>query len=108
MINERMLTDDCITIGKESIVTNLINELSKNGFNSKIEKDFSEYFSCFTIQSKNERNFSDYQPHHTDLFDWKFGDKFKEKRKFLNPCTPRFKIQKSTEEMDILDANHHK
>jgi hypothetical protein len=33
-----------------------------------------------------------------------FGEEVKGKRNFLTPGTPRFKIQRSTVNMDVLDA----
>jgi hypothetical protein len=43
-----------------------------------------------------------------DLFDSKFEDEIKEKRKFLNHSTMSFEIQKSTINMDVLDEYYQR
>jgi hypothetical protein len=41
--------DDCLIIGKESSVSNLLEELKKHEFNLKIEKCVVEYLSCCIV-----------------------------------------------------------
>jgi hypothetical protein len=41
--------DDRLIIGKESSISNLIEELKKRKFNLKIEKDVVEYLSCHIV-----------------------------------------------------------
>jgi hypothetical protein len=55
--------DDCIIIGKESSVSNLIIELKKHEFSLKIEKDVVEHLSCCIVESKNETKLTMIQPH---------------------------------------------
>jgi hypothetical protein len=38
--------NDCLIIGKESSISNLLEGLKKHKFNLKIEKDVVEYLSC--------------------------------------------------------------
>jgi hypothetical protein len=44
------------------------------------------------------------QPHLLTCLIKYFGEEIEGKRKFLTPGTPRFKIQRSTINMDVLDA----
>jgi hypothetical protein len=44
------------------------------------------------------------QPHLLTSLIQNFGEVIKQKRKFLTPVTPRFKMQKSTINMDVLDT----
>jgi hypothetical protein len=48
--------DDCLKIGKESSISNLLEELEKHEFNLKIEKDVVESFSCHIVESKRKQN----------------------------------------------------
>jgi hypothetical protein len=100
--------DDCLIIGKESSITNLIEEFKKHEFSLKIEKDVKEYLSCCIVESKDKRKLTMVQPHQLNRLIDKFGDDIEGKRKVSTPGTPRFKIQKSTENMDVLDYNHQK
>jgi hypothetical protein len=55
--------DDCIIIGKESSISNLLEDLKKHKFNLKIEKDVVEYLSCHIVESKKEPKLTMIQPH---------------------------------------------
>jgi hypothetical protein len=55
--------DDCLINGKESSISNLLEELKKNEFNLKIEKDVVEYLSCHIVESKKEAKLTMIQPH---------------------------------------------
>jgi hypothetical protein len=46
--------DDCLIIGKESSVSNLLEYLKKHEFNLKIEKYVVEYLSCHIVESNSE------------------------------------------------------
>jgi hypothetical protein len=48
--------NDCLIIGKESSISNLLEELKKHEFNLKIEKNVVEYLSCHIVESKKEAN----------------------------------------------------
>jgi hypothetical protein len=58
-------------------------------------------------QRRNEK-LTMIQPHLLTHLIQKFEDKIKGKRKFLNPCTPRFKFQKSSINMDVLDTHYQR
>jgi hypothetical protein len=74
-------------------------------FNLKIERNFYEYLSCCFEESKDEWEITMIQPHLLTCLIQNFADKIKGKRKFLSPVTPRFKIEKSTINMNVLDAH---
>jgi Reverse transcriptase (RNA-dependent DNA polymerase) len=44
--------DDCLVIGKETQISQLIVELKENGFNLKIESNLKDYLSCCMIKDK--------------------------------------------------------
>jgi hypothetical protein len=102
---KHMLIDDCLIIGKELSISNLLNQLKRYEFNLKIEKDVAGYLSCYIVESKGEAMI---QPHLLTRLTQTFEDEVKERRNYLTPGTPRFKIQKSAKEIDVLDADHQK
>jgi hypothetical protein len=62
-----------------------------------------EYLSCHIIESKNEAKFTMIQPHLLIQLTQKFGEEIKKMRKYLTPGTPRFKIQKSTHDLEVIN-----
>jgi hypothetical protein len=95
--------NDCLIIGKESSISNLLEGLKKHKFNLKIEKDVVEYLSCHIVESKNEAKLTMIQPHLLIQLTPKFGEEIKKMRKYLTPGTPRFKIQKSTDDLEVIN-----
>jgi hypothetical protein len=63
----------------------------------------NEYLSCIE-ESKDERKFTMIQPHLLTHLIQNFREEIEGKRLFLTPGTPRFKIQRSTTNMDALDT----
>jgi hypothetical protein len=103
MIIIGIYVDDCLIIGKDKNIDCLIDELKNYEFNLKIEKNVNEYLSCCIEESKYEAKLTMIQPHLLTLLIKNFGEEIEGKRKFLTPGTPRFKIQRSTINMDFLD-----
>jgi hypothetical protein len=64
----------------------------------------NEYLSCYIEESKDERKLTMIQSHLLTCLIQNFGEEIEGKRKFLTPGTPRFKIQRSTINMDALDT----
>jgi hypothetical protein len=106
MIIIGIYADDCLIIGKEESVASLIHELNNHEFNLKIERSVNEYLSCRIEGSKDEGKLTMIQSHLLTCFIQNFADEIKGKRKFLTPGMPRFKFQKSTICMDVLDASY--
>jgi hypothetical protein len=103
MIIIGVYVDDCLIIGKDEIIDCLIDELKKNEFNLKVERNVKKYLSCCVEESKDEAKLTMIQSHLLTCLIKKFGEEIEGKRKFLTPGTPRFKIQRSTINMDVLD-----
>jgi hypothetical protein len=102
MIFIGIYVDDCLIIGKDESIDCLIDELKKHEFNLKVERNVNEFLSCCIEESKDERNLIMIQPHLLTHLIKNFGEEIEGKRKFLTPGTPRFKIQRSTINMDVL------
>jgi hypothetical protein len=92
-----------LIIGKNESIDCLIGELMKHEFDLKVERNVNEYLSCCIEESKDERKLTMIQPHLLTHLMKIFGEEIEGKRKFLTPGTPRFKIQRSTINMDVLD-----
>jgi hypothetical protein len=95
---------DFLIIGKEKTIDHLIDELKIHEFNLKVERNVYEYLSCCIEESKDERKLTMIQLHFLTCLIKKVGEEIEGKRKFLTPGTPRFKIQRSTINMDVLDT----
>jgi hypothetical protein len=108
MIMIGIYVDNFLIIGKEKSIDYLIDELKKHEFNLKIERNVNEYLSCYIEASKDEGNLIMIQPHLLTCLIQNFGEKIKGKRKFLTPGKPRFKIQRSTINMDVLGTQFPK
>jgi hypothetical protein len=78
--------------------------LKKHEFNLKVERNVNEYLSCFIEESKDKGKLIMIQPHLLTCLIQNFGEEIEGKRKFLTPCTPRFKIQRLTINMDVIDT----
>jgi hypothetical protein len=63
----------------------------------------NEYLGCCIEESKDEAKLTMIQPHLLTRLIKNFGEEIERKRKFLTRGTPRFKIQRSTINMDVLD-----
>jgi hypothetical protein len=95
--------DDCLMVGKESSISNLLEDLKKHEFNLKFENDVVEDLSCHIVESKNEAILTLIQPHLLIRLTQKFGEEIMKMRKYLTPGTPRFKIQKSTDDLEVIN-----
>jgi hypothetical protein len=103
MIIIGIYVDNCLIIGKYESIDCLIDELKKHEFNLKVEKNVNEYLSCCIEESKDQRKLTMIQPHLLTRLIQNFGEEIEGKRKFLTPGMPRFKTQRSTINMDVLD-----
>jgi hypothetical protein len=98
--------NDCLIIGKESSVSSLLEELKKYEFNMKIEKNVKVLLSCCIVETKQEVKLTMIQMHLLTCLTQKFGEEIKGMRNYLTPDTPRFKILKSTNDMEVLENEH--
>jgi hypothetical protein len=58
MIIIGIYVNDCLIIGKEKSIDDLIDELKRHEFNLKVERNVNEYLSCCIEESKDEKNLS--------------------------------------------------
>jgi hypothetical protein len=103
MIIIKIYVENCLIIGKNNGIDCLIDELKKHEFNLKVDKNVNEYLSFCIEESKDEAKLTMIQPHLLTHLIENFWEEIEGKRKFLTPGTPRFKIQRLTINMDVLD-----
>jgi hypothetical protein len=95
--------DDCLVIGKETQISQLIVELKENGFSLKIENNLKDYLSCSII--KDKKRILILQPHLINNLQAKFGNEVEKKRVYKTPGTPRFKVVCPSNGDDTIDGN---
>jgi hypothetical protein len=83
MIFIRKYVNDCLIIGKDESIDCLIDDLKKNEFNLKVERNVNEYLSCCIDESKDEGKLTMIQPHLLTYLIRSFGEDSKGKRNFL-------------------------
>ena len=97
--------DDCLVVGKEMQIQELIVALKENGFNLKIEYNLTDYLSCRVIEDVKMNRILILQPHLINNLQAKFGEEVVNKRAYRTPGTPRFKIVWPDDEADLIDMN---
>jgi hypothetical protein len=104
MIIIGIYVDNCLIIGKDKSIDCVIDEIKKHEFNLKVERNVNKFLSCCIEESKDERKLTMIQPHLFSCLIKNLGEEIEGKRKLLTPGTPRFKIQRSTINMEVLDT----
>jgi hypothetical protein len=66
--------DDCLVVGKELQIEELIDALEENGFNLKIENNLTDYLSCRVIGGVKLNRILILQPHLSNNLQAKFGE----------------------------------
>ena len=75
--DEIILNDDnCLVIGKQNQIKNLIIELQSEGFNLKVTSSLTHSLSCCVIENASKREIMIAQPHLINNLIDKFEQKF--------------------------------
>ncbi len=72
--------DDCLVVGKEELIQEVIGGLKASGFNLKIESSLKDYLSCRVIEDSIQKSILILQPHQINNLEAKFGGEFCNKR----------------------------
>jgi hypothetical protein len=94
-------------IGKKSILT-LIEDLKTHEFKLKIEEKVVYYLSYHIVEPERENKIVMVQPHLFNQLIQKFKKEKIVKRIYKTQGTPKFKIQRPTKDMEVLDTDHQK
>jgi hypothetical protein len=84
--------DDCLVIGKEDQISNLITDLKTGGFSLKVTKQLTDYLSCHVLENESRNEILILQPHLINNLKDKFEEEVAQKRDYKTPGTPRFRI----------------
>jgi hypothetical protein len=96
--------NDCLVVGKEELIQEVIEGLKGSGFNLKIESSLKDYLSCRVIEDSESKSILILQPHLINNLEAKFGHEVCNKRVYKTPGTPRFKIVCPVDGDDVIDA----
>jgi hypothetical protein len=96
---------DCLVVGKEDQIQEVIQGLKASGFNLKVESSLKNYLSCGVIEDLESKSILILQPHLINNFEPKFEQEVCNKRVYKTPGTPRFKIVRPATDDDVIDAD---
>jgi Reverse transcriptase (RNA-dependent DNA polymerase) len=84
--------NDCLIIGDDSDINEVIEELKGYNVGRKIEDDLTDYLSCRIITNFDNKTLFIMQPHLFKNLKTKFGAEIMNLSNYSTPGTPRFKI----------------
>jgi hypothetical protein len=84
--------DDCLVVGSEEGIQDMINCLKNCDFGLKIEDSLTDYLSCKIQINQATKTTYIMQPHLIKSLIDKFGDKVEDLCNYGTPGTPQFKI----------------
>jgi hypothetical protein len=97
--------DDCLVVGKEDQIQEVIQGLKASGFNLKVESSLKDYLSCHVIEDLESKSILILQLHLINNLEAKFWQEVCNKRVYKTPGTPRFKIARPATDDDVIDAD---
>jgi hypothetical protein len=97
--------DDCLVVGKEDQIHEVIQGLKASGFNLKVESSLKEYSSCCVIEDLESKSILILQPHLINNLEDKVGQEVCNKRVYKTPVLPRFKNVCPAADDDVIDAD---
>jgi hypothetical protein len=97
--------DDCMIIGDDLNIDEVIEELKGYNFGLKVEDHLTDYLSCRIITNFDNKTLFIMQPHLIKNLETKFGAEIMNLSNYGTPGTPHFKIVRSSENVDKLDPD---
>jgi Reverse transcriptase (RNA-dependent DNA polymerase) len=97
--------DDCLIIGDDSKINEVIEELKGYNFGLKVEDHLTDYLSCRIITNLDDKTLFIMQPHLIKNLEVKFGDEIVNLSNYGTPGTPCFKIVRPSENVDKIDPD---
>jgi hypothetical protein len=97
--------DDCLVIGNENGINDVINGLKTYKIRLKIANDLKDYLSCRILTDYERKTIFVMQPHSINNLKEKFEKEINNLSDYDTPGTPRFKIVRPTDETEKIDGN---
>jgi hypothetical protein len=101
----RIYVDDCLVVGKEELIQEVIEGLKASVFNLNIESSLKDCLSCCVIEDSDSKLIIILQPHLINILEAKLGHEVCNKRVYQTPGTPRFKIVCPADDDDAINAD---
>jgi Reverse transcriptase (RNA-dependent DNA polymerase) len=97
--------DDCLIVGDDSKINEVIEELKGYNFGLKGEDHLTDYLSCQIMTNLDNKTLFIMQPHLIKNLEVKFGAEIVNLNNYGTPGTPRFKIVRPNENVDKIDPD---
>ena len=91
--------DNCLVIGNDKAIINVIKGLKEHKFGVKVEEFLSNYLSCNIHMNRDNKVLFVMQPHLIKSLEDKFQEEVNNLSIYGTPGTPYFKIVKSNKEV---------
>ena len=96
--------DDCLMVGREPDIDDVIEKLKNYDFGLKVEHNLTDYLSCrIFVNYENNVTFV-MQPHLIKNLEDKFGEEVNNLSNYGTPGTPRFKIVRPNDDVEKIDS----
>ena len=105
MVMMEINVDDCLTIGTDEAIEEVINALKAHNFGLKVEDNLTDYLSCKIVQERDKGKAWIIQPHLIDNLEKKFGEEVSAMKGYTTPGTPRLKFVRPTSELEGIEAD---
>ena len=105
MVMMAIYVDDCLTIGTDEAIEEVINALKGHNFGLKVEDNLTDYLSCKIVQERDKGKAWIMQPHLIENLEKKFGEEVNGMKSYTTPGTPRFKIVRPTSELEGIEGD---
>jgi Ethanolamine utilization protein EutJ (predicted chaperonin) len=97
--------DDCLIIGTDEGIDNIINILRDYNFGLNVNHNLTDHLSYrIHVDYENKTTFV-MQTHALKTLEEKFGDQLNNLSKYVTPGTPRFKIVRLGDDIERIDSN---
>jgi hypothetical protein len=106
MIMISIYFDDCLTIGTEEEIEEVINASICHNFGLKVEDNLTDYLSCKIDQERNKGKVWIMQPHLVDNLEKKFGGKVSKMQSYTTPGAPCFKFERHKNVLEVIEAKN--
>jgi hypothetical protein len=105
MVMITIYVDDSFTIGKEEAIEEVINELKWHNFGLKNEDNLTDNIICKIFQERDKGKLWIMEPHLIESLEKTFGEEVNIMQSYTTPETPRLKILRPTNELEVIKAD---
>jgi hypothetical protein len=100
--------DDCLCIGDDAAIEDLIDSLKSHGLNLKVDRDLRDYLSCEIHFSHDKSKAILHQSHIIKSLKSEFNNEIKNLQTYKTPGTPGQGMIRSQEGVSVSDTDHRR